>query len=240
MTSVDSTNNYAMGIVQNGAGIHGSAWFAHEQTAGKGQRGKVWKTAPLQNVILSVLLDTSWLPLSKQFYLSMAASLAWHDFYSKYALDETRIKWPNDLYWRDRKAGGMLIETVVKGSKWQWAVVGMGTNVNQGAFEELQRAVSLRQITGKTFDTVALAKELCACLQIRYTQLQQSINNPEKERLLLESYNNILFKRGERVMLRKENTAFTCVIDYVDSNGLLWVKEAMQESFQFGEVQWVL
>lgn len=240
LTSVDSTNNYAMGIVQKGAGIHGSAWFAHEQTAGKGQRGKIWKAAPSQNILLSVLLDTSSLPLSKQFFLSMTVGLAAYDFFNNHALGETSIKWPNDIYWRDRKAAGLLIENVIKGHIWQWAVAGMGININQAGFGDLETAVSLRQITGKTFDTVALSKELCACLQQRFTQLQQSINNPEKEALLLQQYNQVLFKRGERVKLKREEAVFECVIDHIDSNGLLWVQEAMQPSFRFGEVQWLL
>lgn len=240
LSSVDSTNNYAMGIVQKGAGIHGSAWFAHEQTAGKGQRGKVWKAARSENVLLSVLLDTSSLPLSRQFLLSATVALAAYDFFSHHALDETRVKWPNDIYWRDRKAAGLLIENSIKGRNWQWAVAGMGLNINQAAFENMPNVVSLRQITGKTFHTVTLAKELCACLQKRFQQLQQSINNEEKEAHILEQYNAVLFKRGERVSLRKGDEVFECVIDRVDKHGLLWVQEAMQPYFQFGEVQWIL
>lgn len=240
LTSVDSTNNYAMGIVQKGAGIHGSAWFAHEQTAGKGQRGKSWQAARSENILLSVLLDTSGLPLSGQFLLSITVALAVYDFFSSYAPDETRIKWPNDIYWRDRKAAGLLIENNIKGRNWQWAVAGMGVNINQAAFENMPNIVSLRQITGKAFDTVALAKELCNCLQQRFTRLQNSVGNDEKEALLLEQYNAVLFKRGEKVKLRKGEEEFECVIDRVDKNGLLWVQQAMQDYFQFGEVQWIL
>lgn len=236
LLSVGSTNNYAMGMAQNGAATHGSTWFAHSQTAGKGQRGKTWKSEPGENIAQTVLLDTSWLPVSSQFHLSIAVALAVYDMFSSYAGDETSIKWPNDIYWRDRKAVGILIENSIKGNIWQWAVAGTGVNINQVAFPpEVQNAVSLRQITGKRFDSVVLGKELCAHLQKRYLQLaEKGVDD------LLIAYNQVLFKKGERVKLKKENIAFECVIDHVDEQGRLWVKEAADEYFTFGQVQWVL
>jgi BirA family biotin operon repressor/biotin-[acetyl-CoA-carboxylase] ligase len=235
-TSVDSTNNYAMAFVQNGGGMHGMAWFAHEQTAGKGQRGKQWSMQHGQNIMLSVLLDASWLTVSAQFSLSMAVALGVHDFFAAHAGDETKIKWPNDLYWRDRKAGGILIENQLKGNIWQWAVAGMGININQVTFEGLQNPVSLRQITGKTFDTVALARQLCSHLEQRYRQLQ----NPQQAATLLEEYNSILFKKNEKVRLKKENQVFECVIDHVDQFGQLHVQHPVFQSFTHGEIQWIL
>lgn len=234
--SVDSTNNYAMAFVQNGAPTHGSAWFAHEQTAGKGQRGKAWSMLRGQNIMMSVLLDTSWLTISAQFTLSMTVALAVHDFFSEYAGDETNVKWPNDLYWRDRKAGGILIENQLKGNIWQWAVAGMGININQVTFEGLQNPVSLKQITGKTFDTVAMAKLLCTHLEKRYRQLQ----DPPQTAAIIEEYNSILFRRNEKVRLKKENRVFECVISHVDKLGHLHVIHPVFTTFAHGEVQWVL
>jgi BirA family biotin operon repressor/biotin-[acetyl-CoA-carboxylase] ligase len=235
-SSVDSTNNYAMAFVQNEGGTHGMAWFAHEQTAGKGQRGKAWSMLRGQNIMLSVLLDASWLTVSGQFSLSMAVALGVYDFFAAHAGDETKIKWPNDLYWRDRKAGGILIENQLKGNIWQWAVAGMGININQVTFEGLQNAVSLKQITGKTFDTLAMARTLCSCLEKRYRQLQ----NPQQAVTLLEEYNAILFRKGEKVRLKKENQVFECVIDHVDQFGQLHVQHPVFEIFTHGEVQWML
>lgn len=231
---VDSTNNYAMALAQAGQASHGHAWFAQEQTAGKGQRGRVWKTEPGQNIILSVLLDTSWLAVSAQFSLSVAVAVAVHEFYSGYAGEDTCIKWPNDLYWRDRKAGGILIENSIQGNIWQWAVAGMGININQVQFDAaIQKPVSLKQITGKTFDTVALAKELCGFLQQRFIQLQETGVAP-----LLELYNRHLFRKGERVKLHKENIAFECTIERVDEQGRLWLGNSLYPFVNFGEVRW--
>ncbi|RFM30662.1 biotin--[acetyl-CoA-carboxylase] ligase [Deminuibacter soli] len=225
-----------MALAQNGMAMHGAAWFALEQTAGKGQRGKTWKTEPGQNIILSVLLDTSRLAVSAQFRLSMAVALAVHDFYSKYALDDTRIKWPNDIYWRDRKAGGILIENVLKGNIWQWAVAGMGININQVVFDAaIKNPVSLKQITGKNFDTPALAQELCSFLEQRFQQLHENDTDA-----LLQAYNERLFKRGEKVKLHKDAIAFECIIDHVDEMGRLWLRDSIYPYVEFGEVRWDL
>ena len=67
LAETESTNNYAMHMAQNGLAGHGAAWFARHQTAGKGQRGKSWKDEPGQNISLSVLLDTTVLPVSQPF-----------------------------------------------------------------------------------------------------------------------------------------------------------------------------
>lgn len=235
LSVTDSTNIYAMTHIQHNMATHGSVFFAHQQVAGKGQHGKTWVTEGGQNIILSAIIDPNPLILGQQFRLSIAVTLACYDFFSRYAGDETRIKWPNDIYWRDRKAGGILIENQIRGQQWQWAVAGMGININQTAFDPtLINPVSLKQITGKTFDPVQLAKELCTDLTQRVHQL---FNHPFS--VLLEEYNRYLFKRNELVQLKKLNTRFTCTILGVNETGELLVKDGPADRFVFGEVNWV-
>ncbi len=235
LSVTDSTNIYAMTHIQHNMATHGSVFFAHQQVAGKGQHGKTWVTEGGQNIILSTIIDPNPLILGQQFRLSVAVALACYDFFSRYAGEETRIKWPNDIYWRDRKAGGILIENQIRGQQWQWAVAGMGININQTAFDPtLINPVSLKQITGKTFDPVQLAQELCTDLTQRMHQL---FNHPFSP--LLEEYNGYLFKRNEIVQLKKLNTRFTCNILGVNENGELLVKDGPADRFVFGEVNWV-
>lgn len=113
LLSVDSTNNYAFGMIQAKLAAQGTAVFAHEQTKGKGQRGKTWISEKGANIMLSVVLEPSFLQLHQQFYLSAAMALAGYDFLKKYVPENIFIKWPNDLYWNDKKAGGILIETKI-------------------------------------------------------------------------------------------------------------------------------
>ena len=71
----------------------------------------------------------------RQFQLSVAVALGCFDLFQKYAVSKSFIKWPNDIFINDSKAGGILIENVIKGKIWQWAVIGMGLNINQQNFE---------------------------------------------------------------------------------------------------------
>jgi BirA family biotin operon repressor/biotin-[acetyl-CoA-carboxylase] ligase len=214
----------------------GSVYFAHHQTAGKGQMGKNWETQAGVNLTMSVILDCSLLNISQQFALSVVAALACFDLFSQYAGDETSIKWPNDLYWRDRKAGGILIENQVRGHIWQTAVVGIGLNLNQTDFPaSLKNPVSLKQITGKQENPVLMAKELLVFLQTRYTALLrgESVNQ-------LDEYNLHLYKRGEQVKLKSGSILFPCTIEKVNEAGELEISGWMKDRLVFGEVEWVM
>lgn len=232
---IDSTNNYAMALAKNGEAQHGMAVFANHQTAGKGQRGKAWKDAAGQNIALSVLLNAKGLLVSSQFKVSVAVALAAQHFFSKYALDETTIKWPNDIYWRDRKAAGILIENLITGQEWQWAVAGIGVNINQTVFEGLGNAVSLKQITGREFNTISLAKELAALVIDYFNQLQTAGFEQ-----LLKQYNTRLYKKDEQVALKRNTAVFNCIVKEVNALGELVTNGAIQQNFTFGEVEWLI
>lgn len=236
LSETDSTNIYAMTHIQHHMATHGSVFFAHRQLAGKGQHGKSWITEAGQNIIMSAVIDPHPLILGQQFRLSVAVALACYDLFSRYAGDETSIKWPNDIYWRDRKAGGILIENQIRGQNWQWAVAGTGININQVLFDAaLINPVSLKQITGRTFDPVRLAKELCNCLETRLSQLQNGAFEP-----LLADYNEHLFRKGEIIHLKKDNTRFSCTLSGVNEQGALLVENGPSDYFEFGEISWII
>lgn len=221
-----------MGQVHAGLAKHGTTWFTQEQTEGKGQRGKQWITTPGQNILQSILVDPQLTGITKTFHLSVVVSLGCYDFFKKYAGDGTSIKWPNDLYWRDRKAGGILIENVYRGPVWQFAIVGIGININQESFDPgIPQAISLKQITQKETDAVALGKELC-------TSIEKRLNENKKDgSSTMEVYNSILYKRGQLVKLRKENMVFQTTISGVNEIGQLVTQDAIERTFDFGEVE---
>lgn len=237
LLSVDSTNNYAMQMVHKGLASHGTAYFAHGQFKGKGQRSKEWYSDPGENIVLSVVLNTSSLQVSHPFSLSATIALGVYDFFKNYALSNVSVKYPNDLYWCDRKAAGILIENIFRGKSWQWAVVGIGVNINQTKFHSsVINAVSLKQITGKTYQPAELAKELCKYLEKRYNQL--FVHEAE---LLRKDYNSVLYKQGELVHLKKENTVFEALIKEVNSNGQLVVQvDDDEQVYNAGEIEWMI
>ncbi|HXB44541.1 MAG TPA: biotin--[acetyl-CoA-carboxylase] ligase [Puia sp.] len=235
LASVDSTNNYAMAQAHAGKAFHGNVFFAHEQTQGKGQRGKKWVAAPGENIMMSVVLVPEKLPINEQFLLSASIALSCYDLLNKYLPGEISIKWPNDLYIGDRKAGGILIDNILSGNNWKYAIVGIGININQTQFEEfLINPASLRQATGKTFDVTDLARELCSCIEKRNAQLQL-----EKMDEIIAEYNQHLYKRTKQVQLKKGDKVFKTTIVEVTAKGKLITVDKKQRSFDFGEVVWL-
>jgi BirA family biotin operon repressor/biotin-[acetyl-CoA-carboxylase] ligase len=220
---------------------HGTAVFSHEQTAGKGQRGKEWVSKARGNIALSILLKPAALPISDQFRLSVCTAVAVRNFFSKYAGSETVIKWPNDLYWKDRKAGGILIENVIKAhsagpASWEWAVIGIGININQSHFPPaLTNPVSLKQITGKTFEVVPLARELASII-LQSVELLYSGGYAT----LLNEYLSHFYKKGEVVRLKNGTRVFEATIKGITPDGKLIVSHTTEEEFAVGEVEWQL
>jgi len=241
LTEVDSTNIYAMNQVKTNLAGHGAAFLAQKQWAGKGQMGKVWEAETGQNILLSVVLDPKKLVFDglalEPSMVSMLVAVGCFNFFITYAGDETSIKWPNDIYWRDRKAAGILIENSFRGPIWQWSIAGMGVNINQTEFGTgLNKAVSLKQITGKTFQVPALAKELCSYID---AALQMLIDKGPDT--LLALYNNVLYKKEEQVQLEIEGQKITATICRVLSNGHLEIEteNGIKQSHALGAIQWL-
>lgn len=237
LCEVDSTNNYAMRQVQAQLAEHGATWFARYQNSGKGQRGKTWNAVFGQNIIMSCVAEPAVLSIDNQFLLNVTVALACFDFFNKYACGNTSIKWPNDIYWKDRKAGGILIENLLQGKEWMFSIAGIGININQTLFPpELANPVSLKQITGKSFDVIDLAKDLCKYLNNRWQQL--SIGHQDE---LLQEYSAHLYKSGETVTFRKKNEeTFDAVVTGVNRQGELLIDTGKPSTLVYGSVSWVL
>lgn len=236
LNSVDSTNNYAMQKVKIGSANHGTAYFAYEQTAGKGQYDKHWLSGKGENIILSIVLEPRNFSVIRKFYLNVITALAAKNLFNKYTTDIIKIKWPNDIYWCDRKTAGILIENVVRGDKIIYSVAGMGININQTDFSAgLKNPASLKQITGKDYDVLKLAEELCLMLNEKYIQL---LNGSVED--LLNEYNNNLYKKNAVVKFKKDAAIFEASIIAVDSKGRLIVKTSHEKAFEFGTLEWII
>jgi BirA family biotin operon repressor/biotin-[acetyl-CoA-carboxylase] ligase len=171
LSTIDSTNIYAMAQIKEGLAKSGSCFRADFQTQGKGQHGRVWESSKGQNILCSYILELKkldalkkWSP-TDQIGFSAAIALGISAFFDAYTNGDTKIKRPNDIYWRDRKAGGILIENQLKGTEWTWTVVGIGININQTVFSpEAPNPVSLKQISGRDWDILSLQEALSKAL----------------------------------------------------------------------------
>ncbi len=229
LESVDSTNNYAMALIHEGMASDGLAILARNQWAGKGQRGKVWLSEPGQNLILSLIIEPGSLILSQQFLFSAAVSLGVLDLFQDFESNYWHIKWPNDIYWNDRKAAGILIESVIQGKNWPFAIAGIGMNLNQESFpKEIPNAISLKQITGLNYDPVAVTKKLVPAIQNRIIRLR---NEPSD---ILNEFNQILYKRNESIVIKKGNELISANLIGVKDTGELLTDIG---SFAVGEIE---
>lgn len=237
LPEVDSTNNYAMARIAEGPVKEGTTWFAWKQTAGKGQRGRPWQSQPGENVLISAVLRPFRLLPSQQFMLSAAVALGVSDLVSRYADGEVKIKWSNDVYIGDKKAGGILIENVIRGSEWSYAVVGIGLNINQEIFPpDLPNPVSLHQVTGEKYDVLAVARALCACLSRRYDQLHR-----ENHGKLLEEYTASLYGLNRELTFMRAGETFKGTIEGVEKDGRLRLRKGRSLLIlNFGDLSFVL
>jgi BirA family biotin operon repressor/biotin-[acetyl-CoA-carboxylase] ligase len=250
LQSIDSTNNYALARIHANLAQPGTCFFTHEQTAGKGRRGKVWASEKDANIAISIVLQPLFLQPFQQFYISACVAVATYKFLLNYTGENLKIKWPNDLYWENKKLGGILIENIIQGKKqadatknksektlmnnWKWCVAGIGININQTNFPpDLKNPVSLKNIAGIDFNPVDLAKELCISLDNYYKEL--IAKGPDE---ILKLYNHALYKKDQTVKFKKGNRKFEAVVKNVDASGRLTVQHGIEELFEFGEIEW--
>lgn len=237
LTTVESTNNYAMAQVHARLAKHGDAWLAMEQTKGKGQRSKNWQSNPGENIILSIVIEPNFLLPAQFFLLNAAIALGTLDFFEKYAGREVSIKWPNDIFFGDKKAGGILIENTIRAGSWLYAVAGIGLNINQNSFSIGLKAISLNLITGKQYDVVSLARELCAFLDVRFRQLEAG-----NKTVILKDYQGKMYKLNQMTKFCAKQIIFEGQVKGVSPEGLLIVETDQKkiQQWQWGELQWIL
>lgn len=164
---------------------------AVNQTAGRGQRGNIWHVQEGKNLTFSLLLKfkPGELDVSDKFLLSEAAALAIIDYLKREGID-CKIKWPNDIYYKNRKICGILIENTLSGSDIANSIIGIGLNVNQKVFPAgLVNPVSMTQITNKEYSLKEELEALCGCLSSR-------LSLPFEEGMTKE-YEECLYRKDE-------------------------------------------
>ena len=237
LTEVDSTNNYLKNLLSNYAPLaEGTVIMADHQFAGRGQFGNTWHSQKAENLTISIYLSPSFLPVSQQFELSKAISLAIIDYLTHFFREDCKIKWPNDIYVGNYKLGGLLIENTISSGKIKNSIIGIGLNVNQTNFEGLSQASSIKKILGKEMELPALLNDLCYYIESRYSSLKE--NDTEK---LHKDYLARLFKMNEMAEFRISGKLVSGKIVNVSDSGALVVDiNGQVESFNFKEITFVL
>ena len=189
LKQIDSTNNFLKNELSKSAPLtEGTVIMAEEQFAGRGQMENKWISEPGLNLTFSILLCPTFLSPEVQCALNVAISLAINDALSPIIGDGLKIKWPNDIYVNDQKLGGVLIENILRGRRWKYAVVGIGLNVNQINFVGVgSPVISLKKILHQDYDLKKLLLEICEAVSFRYHQLREG-NKQHLEEYLKNLY----------------------------------------------------
>jgi len=236
LKEVDSTNNFLKDLVSKSEPLaEGTVIMADNQFAGRGQQESVWQTQAGKNISTSIYLKPSFLPLDKQFYLNMAVSLAVSDALSCFVPDGIKVKWPNDMYYRDKKLGGILIENTLTGASIRSSVIGIGLNVNQEEFSESisQKATSVIQILQKDVPLMDIMAKIFMFLEKYYLILRAG-----KYSILQNDYLAKLYNLNVSSLYKQHGEIFEGMIRGVEDSGRLMVEiRGELKAFNFKEIE---
>ncbi len=225
INETDSTNRW----LHEHGDEHDMVVWTDYQTAGRGQGSNTWESERGKNLLFSVLYHPHDIPANRQFTISMAISLAIADALGE-QIGDVSIKWPNDIYWRNAKIGGILIENRLLGQTIRDTIIGVGINVNQRQFHsDAPNPVSLWQIHGHETHREALLNDILE-------RFAYYINKENKSQ-----YINMLYRRkGFHPYCDKEGAFMGQLIDVEEDGHLLLAKEdGRQCRYAFKEVQFI-
>lgn len=241
LQTVGSTNAYAKELIAKSKPSSGTVIWAGEQTAGRGQIGSKWETAPFQNLTASFILNPNFLNANQQFALNQAIALAIRDLLLNINLsaERVKIKWPNDIYIDTDKVAGVLIENIIEKSNIQHSIIGIGLNVNQSEFAPtLKNPTSLYQKTGKNFEITQLLSQLCSFIEQRFLQLKA-----QKEAELKAIYTQNLFRYQEiaNFQITESQEVIQAQILGISPAGKLIIQQENQlREFGIKEIQFII
>ena len=201
--SIGSTNTYLRELNSGDPAYDYEVAVADFQTAGRGQKGNTWESEQGKNLLFSILAHPKGIKVQEQFYISEAIALAVSDAViavagPEYAADFS-VKWSNDIYYKDFKMAGILIENTLQGSSILDTVVGVGLDVNQEVFvSDAPNPISLKNITGRDYDRDALLDDIIARF-IGYMEL----DTPSQRAGVDELYRSRLYRRSS--VMHKES-----------------------------------
>ena len=247
LLETDSTNRYLMDWCNQ---CHDqvepfTVVLSNFQTAGKGQRGNSWESEAGANLTFSLLLYPAFLSAKRQFLISQVVSLgiveALRHHVGEAEQDCFSVKWPNDIYFRDKKICGILIETNLEGMNLGRCVCGIGLNVNQQRFmSDAPNPVSLAQILGRETDRYQLLHEVVDAIASLYAQLEAE-EEPALQ-AIMEQYADSLYRKTGLHAYEDKGGRFMASIKRVEADGRLQLEDAdgHERSYLFKEVQFII
>ncbi|MDR2234431.1 MAG: biotin--[acetyl-CoA-carboxylase] ligase [Tannerella sp.] len=237
LPETESTNQSLRILTDAGALPNFSVLWADYQTKGRGQAGSSWESAPGENLLCSIVFYPARLPANRSFSVLETAALSVKSTLETYATDIT-IKWPNDIYCRDKKICGILIENEIVAGCITRSIIGIGININQTAFKgDAPNPVSLAMITGKEYDRQEILNQLLKNFQLHANK----IDTGDIEDLHLQ-YCASLYRRDGFHVYKDAQGFFTARFFAVEPFGhlILERKDGTLSRYAFKEVEAII
>lgn len=218
LTECHSTNDLALEKIKRKELAEGSIIYTDSQTKGRGQRGNRWWSEPNKNLTFSLVLQPFFLDPAEQFDLNIAISLAVSETLAEYTSGIV-VKWPNDILHEEKgKLGGILIENILNQKGIEYAVIGIGLNINQ-SITEIPFATSLFDLSGKMWDRWEIFKLLIGRIEKKYILLKKG-----DKKQLRQGYVENLFRK-QQIATYDDGEVFEGKIQGIDSSGKLIIKK---------------
>lgn len=227
---IESTYDYLVKLLQESPDLpSGTVIHTDYQTAGRGQLNNSWFSSPRLNALPSIFLRLH-RPLQQIWSISEVTALAVYKSYKEQlsSEDTIEIKWPNDIFVNDHKIAGILIHNALAEGCVAETIIGVGMNINEGVFPpELPQAISLRLVTGQTYDVKALLRQMLRHLGEQLARQDYAALHAE--------YNGLLYQRGVSARYRDVATEeeFDATIQEVSPQGQLVLTTAKGEERRY-------
>ncbi len=240
LEQTDSTNRELWRMLDAGRELpEGFSLRAGDQTAGRGMGNTSWISEAHKNLTFSVLFKPRFLAPNKQFLLNKSIAVAIVTALSKTTKNTAfKIKWPNDIYFSNKKIAGTLIENRIMGQTYEFCVVGAGVNVNQRNFpNDLPNPTSLALITGKEHNIKGIMDVILEHMILYYSILKQ-----KRESAIHEAYLKHLLGHGKWMQFAHEGKIVNAMIVGVNNYGKLILKYENQDLKEFAmkEIEFIL
>lgn len=207
------------------------------QVSGRGQQGNRWESERAKNLLFSVYIEPIFVPVKSQFLISQIVTLSIVESLMCYA-EGFSIKWPNDIYWNQKKICGVLIEHNLSGAMLSQSIIGIGLNVNQIHFHsDAPNPVSLVNILDEEVDRELLLNDILFRLERYYSLLQQGDSQE-----IVERYHSLLFRKEGYHQYADKTGRFMAEIVRVEPDGrfVLRTDKGDERGYLFKEVQVIL
>jgi len=237
-----STNDFLLKNAEKYEGEDLVVAVSDYQTAGCGMGTNKWESEAGKNLLFSMLIHPSWVDAGVEFLVSMSEAIALCEVLSEYA-DDITIKWPNDIYWKDRKISGTRIDGNIKGTTIADMVIGTGINVNQREFHsDAPNPVSLYQITGKEHDCQEILDKIVSRFQHYYNIAKEEWEVYDCD-TIMDEYHKHLYRNDDSYhRYEDEYGEFEAKLFSVHPNGIMLLerRDGTISEYEVKEVKFLL